>query len=183
MSLIVEKSNRGLYENEIEISGKYAKYLRFFKEDIGLFETFREAYVTATIIGCVNEIRGIDTSEENKNSISIFANDLASRKRDLKFLYRVIMLWNDFEDKSIEKYMDRTFRFDSDESKREELKANMKLVHRYTLNGIKILYEQFKTCNNKEEVCEALYDFVNIFEANNGLKGDEGLPELKPDFT
>ena len=50
MAGITEKSNSGLFENEVEFNGKYATYVRFLKEDIGLFSTFREAYVTAAVI-------------------------------------------------------------------------------------------------------------------------------------
>lgn len=40
MAGITEKSNSGLFENEVEFNGKYATYVRFLKDDIGLFSTF-----------------------------------------------------------------------------------------------------------------------------------------------
>lgn len=48
---IIEKSNSGLFCNEIEMNGKYATMVRFLKEEIGIFSTFREAYIAAAIIG------------------------------------------------------------------------------------------------------------------------------------
>lgn len=54
---IIEKSNNGLFDNEIEINGKYATMARFLKEDVGIFATFREAYLTAAIIGLLNNAK------------------------------------------------------------------------------------------------------------------------------
>ena len=50
MNYIIEKSNNGLFENEIELRGIYAKKLKELKEDIGLFNTIREGYVLSILI-------------------------------------------------------------------------------------------------------------------------------------
>ena len=57
MASITEKSNNGLFENEIEINGKYATMARYLKEEASLFSTFREAYLTAAIVGFLNKAK------------------------------------------------------------------------------------------------------------------------------
>jgi hypothetical protein len=77
---IVEKGNSGLFDNEIEFTGKYATMVRFLKEDLGLFSTFREAYVTASIIGFLNNREYTDDNQEKVQPASIFPNELNKRK-------------------------------------------------------------------------------------------------------
>ena len=60
---IIEKSNNGLFENEIEFIGRYATIVRHLKDDLGLFTTFREAYVTSVIIGYVNRSKILTRSD------------------------------------------------------------------------------------------------------------------------
>ena len=86
MNYIIEKSNNGLFENEIELRGIYAKKLKELKEDIGLFNTIREGYVLSILIGYLNNATIHDTDEFKDREVSIFANDLNSRKKDLKFI-------------------------------------------------------------------------------------------------
>ena len=73
---IIEKSNNGLFDNEIEINGKYATMARFLKEDVGIFATFREAYLTAAIIGLLNNAKETKDSSEKVQAASIFPNEL-----------------------------------------------------------------------------------------------------------
>lgn len=42
MAGISEKGNNGLFGNEVEFNGKYATYARFLKDEVGVFQTFRE---------------------------------------------------------------------------------------------------------------------------------------------
>ena len=128
---IVETSNGGLFENEIELNGKYATMVRFLKEQVGLFNTYREAYVIAPIVGYL-ECRGEtkDTSDKVQPA-SIFAADLKPRMLDLKFMYRTLMLVEDIPGGTIEDYMNRAFRYDSDSAYRDKLRENMKFQKRY----------------------------------------------------
>ncbi len=54
MSGIVEKGSSGLFNNEVEFTGKYATYARFLRDEIGILQTFREVYVLGAIIGFMN---------------------------------------------------------------------------------------------------------------------------------
>ena len=69
---IIEKSNNGLFDNEIEINGKYATMARFLKEDVSIFATFREAYLTAAIIGLLNNAKETKDSSEKVQAATFF---------------------------------------------------------------------------------------------------------------
>ena len=73
---IVEKGNSGLFDNEIEFNGKYATMVRFLKEDLGLFSTFREAYVISSIVGFLNNKKYTEDNQEKVQAASIFPNEL-----------------------------------------------------------------------------------------------------------
>ena len=109
---IVEKGNSGLFDNEIEFNGKYATMVRFLKEDLGLFSTFREAYVISSIVGFLNNKKYTEDNQEKVQAASIFPNELNKRKPDLRFIYRLIMLLKEEKDYTLEDYKNRTFRDD-----------------------------------------------------------------------
>ena len=48
-----------LFDSEFEFVGKHATYCRSLKEEIGLFTTFREAYMISAIVGFLNGSKGI----------------------------------------------------------------------------------------------------------------------------
>ena len=121
---IIEKSNNGLFENEIEMNGNYATIVRHLKDDLSIFTTFREAYVTAAVIGFVHKRTETDGKQDKVQPASIFPNELNKRKQDLRLLYRIIMLVQDEPNFTIEDYMNRAFRDDSEEANAERLKPD-----------------------------------------------------------
>lgn len=182
MNYIIEKSNNGLFENEIELQGIYAKKLKELKEDIGLFNTIREGYILSILIGYLNNVNTIDTNEYADRNVSIFASDLNPRKKDLKFIYRIIMLAQEDSSMSVEDYMNRTFRDDTDIKRREYLKRNMNIINEYAVKGIEFLYDKFSNCHDKEILCDTLYKYVNDFAIDVGEKEEVELPEFEPNF-
>ena len=84
---IIEKSNNGLFENEIEFNGNYATMVRYLKETVGVFTTFREAYLVSAIVGYLNNAEESQNHKQDKvQSASIFPNELNKRKADLRFV-------------------------------------------------------------------------------------------------
>ena len=183
MAGITEKSNSGLFENEVEFKGKYATYVRFLKDDIGLFPTFREAYTTAAVIGYLNNCDETADDSEKVQAASIFPNELIKRKADLRFLYRVIMLTKDEPGFSIEDYMNRTFRDDSDEESTDKLKNNMAIFNRYACGGLEFLYDKFKDLDKTEDVVNTLYEYIHDYIVGIGLLEDDELPDFSPEFN
>lgn len=179
---IIEKSNNGLFENEIEFTGSYATIVRHLKEDLGLFTTFREAYVTAAIIGYVNKRTESDGSGDKVQAASIFPNELSKRKHDLRFLYRIIMLVEDDPTFTIDDYMNRAFRDDADDGNIDNLKQNMALFNSYVCGGLDFLNEKFGALDRTEDIVDALYEMVHNFAVDVEILEDDTLPDFEPNF-
>lgn len=177
---IIEKGNSGLFDNEIEINGKYATMTRFLK-DAGIFETYREAYMIAVIIGFLNKEKETKDDQVKVQAASIFPNELSKKKADLKLLYRIIMLVNEVPGDTIEDYMNRAFRDDSEEGSKENLKANMGLFNEYACGGLEFLYKKFRESNKTDDIIDTLYNYVHSFSVEVGLIEDSGeLPDYNP---
>ena len=176
------KGNSGLFDNEIEFTGKYATMVRFLKEDLGLFSTFREAYVTASIIGFLNNREYTDDNQEKVQPASIFPNELNKRKPDLRFIYRLIMLLKEEENYTLEDYKNRTFRDDPEENM-DVLKRNMEIFNSFACGGIEYLYDKFRDCDRVEDTVDTLYELLHKFSVDVGLiEGEDDLPDFEPDF-
>lgn len=176
---IIEKSNNGLFDNEIEINGKYATMVRFLKEEVGIFSTFREAYLTSAIIGLLNSNKESIDNSEKVQPASIFPNELSKRKADLKLLYRIMMLSEETQGYTIEDYMNRAFRDDAEDSNKDKLKSNMVLFNSYACGGLEYLYNKFQNTNKTDDVIDILYEYIHSFGIDVGLLDEE---ESLPDF-
>lgn len=179
---IIEKNSNGLFENEIEFNGKYATIVRYLKEDLGLFPTFREAYVTAAVIGLAyNKKEWIETNEKVQPA-SIFPNELIKRKHDLRTLYRIIMLVEDNPSFTIDDYMNRAFRDDDDDGI-NNLKQNMQLFHAYVCGGLSFLNERFGNLHKTDDVVDTLYEMVHEFATDIEVLESDVLPDFEPIFN
>lgn len=176
---IIEKSNNGLFDNEIEINGKYATMVRFLKEEAGIFSTFREAYLTSAIVGLLNSNKESIDNSEKVQPASIFPNELSKRKADLKLLYRIMMLSEETQGYTIEDYMNRAFRDDAEDSNKDKLKSNMALFNSYACGGLEFLYSKFQNANKTDDVIDILYEYLHSFGIDVGLLDEE---ESLPDF-
>lgn len=179
---IIEKSNNGLFENEIEFVGRYATIVRHLKDDLGLFTTFRDAYVTAAIIGYVNKRTEVDGSGDKVQAASIFPNELSKRKHDLRFLYRIIMLVEDNPTFTIDDYMNRAFRDDADDANSDNLKKNMAMFNSYVCGGLDFLNEKFGSLERTDDIVDTLYEMVHNFAVDMEVIEDDDLPDFEPDF-
>ena len=180
---IIEKGNSGLFNNEVEFNGKYATMIRFLKEDVGIFGTFREAYVVSAIMGFLNDRQMTEDKTAKVQAASIFAAELSKRKPDLRFIYRLIMLLKEEEGYSIDDYKNRTFR-DDPEDNAETLKQNMEIFNSYACGGLEYLYEKFENCTKIEDTVEVMYDLVHQISVSFSLCEEEDeLPEFTPEFA
>ena len=177
---ITEKSNKGLFENEIEFNGKYATYARFLRDDVGIFATFRETYIVSAIIGYLNNVRESNDDTDKVQSASIFPTEIDKRKHDLKFLYRLLLLTKDEEGFSAEDYKDRAFRDDIEEHA-DQLRSNMDLFNSYVCGGVELLYEKFKDCDDEDKIALTLYNLIREFAEDIGLEEGE-LPDFTPEY-
>lgn len=149
---------------------------------MGLFSTFREAYVTASIIGFLNNREYTDDNQEKVQPASIFPNELNKRKPDLRFIYRLIMLLKEEENYTLEDYKNRTFRDDPEENM-DVLKRNMEIFNSFACGGIEYLYDKFRDCDRVEDTVDTLYELLHKFSVDVGLiEGEDDLPDFEPDF-
>ena len=185
MSLgITEKGSDGLFDNEIEFHGKYATMARELKEEIGVFTTLREAYVTSAIIGFLNgrQDTNEDVVDDTNNPASIFPNEISKRKLDLRFIYRLMMLLKEEDSYSLDDYRDRAFKDDPEEHA-ETLKENMKVFNSYACGGLELLYERFSQFNNVDDLVDSVYEFIHeLSVASDLIADDDELPDFAPTF-
>ena len=179
---ITETSSNGLFENEIEFNGKYATIIRHLKDDLGLFNTFREGYVTAAVIGFLNKRTETISKPEKVQPASIFPNEINKRKQDLRLLYRIMMLVQDDPNYTIEDYMNRAFRTDSGEGYEEMIKENMAIFNSYACGGLDYLDEKFGELDKIEDVVDTVYELVHGFAVDMELIEAVELPEFEPVF-
>lgn len=156
-----------LFDKEFEFKGKHATYCRFLKDEIGLFKTFREVYTMSAIVGFLNKNKGTRDNEKVPPA-SIFPADLAQKRTQLTFIYRLIMLLEETDGFEINDYKDRTFRYDSEENN-EKLSENMEIFNSYVLGGLEILYDKFKDCNDKKDTVNTLNEYLTEFFEDNNL--------------
>lgn len=161
-----------LFDSEFEFVGKHATYCRSLKEEIGLFTTFREAYMISAIVGFLNGSKGIKDYTEKVQPASILPSELSKQRSNLINIYRYIMLLEDTPGFSIDDYKTRTFKDDSDEESPEKVKQNMDLFNSYVLGGIEILYDKFKECSTKKDVVNTLNELLEQFVDDNELSAD-----------
>ena len=178
---IIEKGNDGLFNNEVEVNGKYSFYIRYLKEEIGLFPTYREAYVISAAVGLYFNKHETDDNGEKMQPASIFAADLSRRKGDLRFIYRIMMLVQDDPSMSIEDYMNRAFRDDPElEGNADMIKNNMKVFNSYACGGLEYLYNLFESQDTIEKRVDTLYDLIHGVALDEDFVEEEELPDFSP---
>lgn len=182
MANIVVKGNSGLFENEIELYGKYASEIRFLKDEAGVFNSLRDAYMVAAIVGFITKANVKVNEEENVKEASIFSDEIKRRRKDLRFIYQLIMLLDDNPDYNIDDYKNRTFRDDPEEYP-ETIQENMTLFNNYVCKGLDYLYDKFINCTHLDETVDTLYNFLHeLAIATDLIHDDEELPDFTPDF-
>lgn len=185
---ITEKNNNGLFENEVELNGKYATIARTLKEELGLFSTFREVYVLAAALGYLNQRKETPDNSAKVNSASIFPAEINKRKSDLRFLYRVMMLAEDVPGYSIDDYMNKAFRDEENEDsiaetdKNKSLKEKMKIFNSYACGGLEYLSELFEGVNRDSDIVEVVYNLVHNFAIDVNILEDDRLVDFTPEY-
>ncbi len=183
MADIIVKGSSGLFENEIELHGKYATEIRFLKDEVGIFNSLRDAYVVSAIIGFITKAEVKVEEEENVKEASIFSDEIKRRRKELKFIYQLIMLLDENPDFNIDDYKNRTFR-DDPEDYPETVRENMVIFNRYVCIGLDFLYDKFINCNRINTTVDTLYEFVHEIAAATGVIEDqEELPDFTPKFN
>ena len=180
MDNIIEKGSRnGLFAREIELNNRYATIIRYLKDEVNIFSSFRDAYLNSAIIGF---LKNTNTSNfklnENVKPASIFPNELSARRADLRFVFRIIMSVKDEDDYKIDDYMNRTFRDGSEEDSYSGLDEKMEIFNTYVCKGLDYLYNKFENIHNQEEIVDTLYEILRDIGIESGLVVPDGLPDF-----
>lgn len=158
-----------MFDKEFEFKGKHAGYVRFLKDEIGLFKTYREAYTISAVVGFLNANKTSRDSTEKAQPASVLPSEMVQKRAELTLIYRIMMLLDEADNFTIDDYKNRAFRDDADVDEHpEKFKNNMELFNSYVLGGLEIIYEKFQSCNDKSSTVNMLYDYLmDFFEDNN----------------
>ncbi len=148
-------SGKLIFRSDITIIGKHAVYVTALVEDHKIFRRNIDVYMSAAIIGFINNKQGyVDYGEENqyaKVQRKIATEALVGEQEDLTTIFRTIIFLHNQLNVDVDERADLAFREDQKEEliegtnetrptkKHEE---NMALFHAYALGGIEILYEE-----------------------------------------
>lgn len=167
-----------MFENDHTITGKHATYLKFLAvknsgtKDIDevsptaarIFERYIDVYMNAAIWGLLYE-RTAPRDTTSDDRARIYADAYATERENCVFLYRMVMLLDKTTALEPNVRVDRAFRYDSQEDKKQEFEQNMDLFHSYVRGGIEEMYEQFTDgCSTAEDYMNKVYDILTTFK-------------------
>lgn len=172
-----------MFENDYTIQGKHATYIKYLASEIKingntLFERYIDVYMNAAIFGLLyNRTAQRDSSNDRAR---IYADAFATCRNDCVFLYRLVMLLEQTTNVTPDERIERAFRHDADEKKKENLEANMTLFHSYVLGGIEVLYEKYTDgCTTQEDYMERIFTLMCDFQEEiKGISYEEKLAQL-----
>ena len=157
------KKGINMFEHDVIITGTHSKYIKILKDETGLFERNLDVYMLAPILGFINNRKG-KKNNEDKAKTTIQAQQFSEVKDDCELVYRLIMLLDD-ETLEKEERLNRAFRYDSDENKKDEFTRNMEVYDSYVLGGIEYMYEVFAYgCVKIDDYIERIYQTVRDFK-------------------
>lgn len=182
-----------MFENDYAITGKHATYLKFLASKNSnsrdgdesssvtarIFERYIDVYMNAAIWGLLyKRTAPKDTSSDNR--ARIYADAYATERENCVFIYRMVMLLEDSTKLEPSVRIDRAFRYDVQEDKKDEFAKNMELFHAYVRGGIEEMYEQFTDgCSTREDYMNKVYDVLSTFRREiNGLSYEDELAKL-----
>lgn len=182
-----------MFENDYNITGKHATYLKFLAAknsgskdaeqssvvSAKIFERYIDVYMNAAIWGLLyNRTAPKDNTSDDR--ARIYADAFAKERENCTFLYRMVMLLDKQTTISPEERINRAFRYDVQDNKKEEFAQNMELFHSYIRGGIEELYEQFtEGCSTRDDYMGRIYDVITNFkEEIDGTSYEDELAKM-----
>lgn len=181
-----------MFDRDYTITGKHATFLKFLavknaKEDEAdasknsakLLERYIDVYMNAAVWGILYSKRA-PKDTDSKDRARIYADAYAAEHANCEFLYRLVMLLDESVDLSPSERVDRAFRYDSDETKKEEFQQCMELFHEYVRGGLELMYDQFTDgCITRIDYMERVFEVMTTFKQEyEGFSYDEALAKL-----
>lgn len=182
-----------MFENDYNITGKHATYLKFLAaKNSGnrdgdessataarIFERYIDVYMNAAIWGLLYE-RTAEKDTESDDRARIYADAYANERENCVFLYRMVMLLDKKTVLEPSVRVDRAFRYDVQEDKKEAFAQNMELFHSYVRGGIEVMYEQFTDgCSTREDYMNKVFEILTTFRDEiAGITYEDELAKL-----
>lgn len=182
-----------MFVNNYNITGKHASYLKFLAAknsgakgaddssptSARIFERYIDVYMNAAIWGLLYE-RTAPRDTASDDRARIYADAYATERENCVFLYRMVMLLDKTTILEPTVRVDRAFRYDVQEDKKEEFAANMDLFHSYVRGGIEEMYEQFTDgCSTRDDYMNKVYEVLTTFRQEiAGLSYEDELAKL-----
>lgn len=166
-----------MFDNDYNIYGKHATYMKFLavknsgskdEDDSSpssarIFERYIDVYMNAAIWGLLYE-RTAPKDATSEDRARIYADAYATERENCVFLYRMVMLLDKTTTLDQNTRVDRAFRYDVQEDKKEEFAKNMELFHSYVRGGLEEMYEQFTDgCFTREDYMNRVYEVLDTF--------------------
>ncbi len=182
-----------MFENDYNITGKHATYLKFLAAknsgnkgaddssptSAKIFERYIDVYMNAAIWGLLYE-RTAPRDTESDDRARIYADAYANERDNCVFLYRMVLLLDKTTSLEPAVRIDRAFRYDVQEDKKEEFAQNMELFHSYVRGGIEEMYEQFtEGCSTRDDYMNKVFEVLTTFRQEiAGLSYEDELAKL-----
>lgn len=182
-----------MFENDYTINGKHATYLKFLAAKNStervddnsspttarIFERYIDVYMNAAIWGLLYA-RTAPKDNSSDDRARIYASAYATERENCVFLYRIVMLLDKTTSLEPTVRIDRAFRYDVQEDKKEEFSKNMDLFHSYVRGGIEVMYEQFTdSCSTKDDYMNKSFEVLSTFRNEiAGLSYEDELAKL-----
>lgn len=166
-----------MFENDYNITGKHATYLKFLAAknsgnkdgdesattSARVFERYIDVYMNAAIWGLLYE-RTAEKDTASDDRARIYADAYANERENCVFLYRMVMLLDKKTELEPSVRVDRAFRYDVQEDKKDAFLQNMELFHSYVRGGIEVMYEQFTDgCSTREDYMNKVFEILTTF--------------------
>ena len=162
-----------MFDGDIIFVGKHADYLRQlapskqYKEKTEQRKTFFnsniEVVLAAAAIGFIKGKKAELARDAKVSDNRIFYEAVSRHKEDLELVYRLIMILDAKNTLSVEKRIDKAFRFDADDEKR---KSGDEVFWAYVRGGIEYLYDVlYKDSESTQDDIQKAAEFVESFKA------------------
>lgn len=166
-----------MFDKDLNFTGKHAFYLKDLCElranvpdrdkhaKFKILNSYIDAYILCPLIGYQYN-RKATADNSIPDDVGILLDAITRRKKELKFVYQVLMLADEESEPDPDKRIYRATNFsENTDEEKEFMKNNMKIYDSYFYGGIEVLHEQFvDQCITDDDYLKQMYKFVKDFE-------------------
>ena len=135
-----------------------------YRKQIRLFETNVSVLVTAPLVGYLYN-RKAEKEPNNDSVAKVAGSQMMSNSEDIKYAMVLILLLDEEYEPSIEKRIDRAFKFFGEDE------SDFELFEQYTRGGIEVLYEKIMGDDtNPFDIAYNLMSFLEDFNSTFNRK-------------